>query len=93
MLLTFYTFTFCHSENPDRRPLRLPVLVRRGKGGKYLRLAHLAGTGSERKRPGLVAVVVVVLPFWASAQAATRQKVANAKVTFICKKKKRIRRM
>lgn len=92
MLLTFYTFTFCHSENPDRRPLRLPVLWRR-EGGKYLRLAHLAGTGSERKRPGLVAVVVVVLPFWASAQAATRQKVANAKVTFICKKKKRIRGM
>lgn len=55
---------------------------------EYLRLAHLAGTGSERKRPGLVAVVVVVLPFWASAQAATRQKVANAKVTFIWKKKR-----
>jgi len=53
---------------------------------EYLRLAHLAGTGSERKRPGLVAVVVVVLAAW--LQAITTQKVAIARVTFICKPKK-----
>lgn len=53
----------------------------------YLRLAHLAGTGSERKRPGLVAVVVVVLA--ALAQAATTQKVANARVTFIWKRREK----
>lgn len=46
----------------------------------------MAGTGSERKRPGLVAVVVVVLAAW--LQAITTQKVAIARVTFIWKAKR-----
>lgn len=57
-----------------------------------LRLAHLAGTGSDRNLPGFVEVVVAVVLAWlmaGSAYETAKQIAAKAKVNLICNMRKR----